>query len=187
MKRYLIVLALALVPVCGYAGIDGHRFALGLSGQAPTNRYEMRGAGIEGVYEMYMNKVMLGAGVGFDCSFTRCDFHWMFPMFLRAGYFFTDNLAGALNAGYKLNPVNGNKLSCVGCGHGPWKYNSFFIEPQVAYQLDMGLRFSLGVELYNNGSKSRPLDKNDPSGAISSYNGFCTSISLGVSYVFGGR
>ncbi len=190
MKRLLIIFALAMAPMSCFAGIDGHKFALGVTGAVTVGLDEKGGFGVEGNYEMNINKVVLGAGAGADLRYSDVDSRVFVPVYLRAGYSFLDCFMVAANLGYRLNPANGMKMNVDGGkSKEPWHYNGFFIEPQAVYQTDFGLRFTLGTEFFTQKTRERvatgSIAQGNLSQSVKTVTHVFTAFTLGVAFVFG--
>ncbi len=189
MKRYLIIIALAMMPVCGFAGVDGHRFGVGLKSSVPVVENQLVSFGVEGFYEMDLDDFVLGAGVGVGPEYHH---DWLYanivaPVFLRAGYEISDNFLISANAGYKIN-IDGWCLGDGGGSDNP-RYTGFFCEPQIAYQTDSGFRFSLGAELYDGVyteyKTTGRLFEGSFSSTVRDVRSLCAAITFGIGFVFG--
>ncbi len=187
MKRYLAILVLALLPIGCFAGIDDHNFTLAPKVTIPTGLHEIAAFGVEGIYEMNLNRVILGAGLGLNSEFHH-DFLFCnitAPVFLRAGYKITDRFMASVNGGYKFYLI-GWCLGVGGVADNP-RINGLFIEPQLSYNITPGIRLSLGTELYKGCFQKSITEISD--GSIREYakdiTGIYAGITLGVSFTIG--
>ncbi len=182
MKRYLIILALALIPVCGFAGVDGHRFGVGIKSSIPVEEGEIMSLKAEGVYEMNFNKFFMGGGLGLGAEVHGGhQVAVVTPVFLRVGYEITDKFMISANGGYKVN------LSYRYRDAQNPSYSGFFVEPHFTYQAKSGLRLSLGAELYD-GLYNDVTRVDIPNGAginVKEVRHIRAAISIGIGFVFG--
>ncbi len=189
MKRSLVILILALMPISAFAGIDSHKFILTPRVAIPTGENEIAYFGVKGAYEMNINRLILGAGLGlnseFHHEFLYCNI--TAPVFIRAGYEITEKFIVSADAGYNIL-LTGWCLGAGGVQENP-RTNGLFIEPQLSYHVTPSIRLSIGTELYNGKFQERFTEITDD--AIREYardvTRFRAGITFGVSFAFGGR